>query len=210
MNKTILFTAVATALVFFSTGANAAANLISAAVTGSNGATIWNTTSATRSNTVFVQQPIGNVMNPEGQALNDPTEAGLNSFSINGDGWPMGTKGASDPAYKMTLTFADGAQISGIYNVLFDDVLDATSATVGNTTYTFTGFSWDRSRADNVSGTIARPGGDGRDYAGQFSFTAVESAVPEPTTWVMMLAGFGMIGLGLRLRRTAAPRVVYA
>ena len=74
--KTVLLTAAATALVFVSTGTNAAANLISAAVTGSNGATIWNTTSATRSNTVFVQQPIGNVMNPEGQALNDPTENG--------------------------------------------------------------------------------------------------------------------------------------
>lgn len=210
MTKTILFAAAATALALVSTGANAAANLVSAAVTGSNGSTVWNTTSATGYYTVFLQQPLGNVMNPQGQAINDPTEAGLNSFTINGDGWPIGVKGASDPRYTMTLNFADGATISGVYDPLVDDVLNATSTTVGGTTYTFTGFGWDRSRADNVSGNVAVKGGDGRDYAGQFSFTAVQSAVPEPTTWAMMLAGFGMIGLGLRSRRNTTSTLAHA
>ncbi|WP_010215973.1 PEPxxWA-CTERM sorting domain-containing protein [Sphingomonas sp. PAMC 26621] len=210
MTKTILFAAAATALALVSTGANAAANLVSAAVTGSNGATVWNTTSSTGNYTVFLQQPLGNVMNPTGQAINDPTEAGLNSFTINGDGWPIGGKAASDPRYTLTLKFADGATISGVYDPLFDEALDVTSSTVGNTTYTFVGFGWDRVHANNVSGNVARPGGDDRDYAGQFSFTAVEGAVPEPTTWAMMLAGFGMIGLGLRSRRSATPRLAHA
>ncbi len=210
MTKSILFAAAATALALVSTNANAAANLVSAAVTGSNGSTVWNTTSSTGYYTVFLQQPLGNVMNPQGQAINDPTELGRNNFTINGDGWPIGGKSASDPRYTMTLLFADGATISGVYDPLFDDVLDATSTTVGNTTYTFTGFGWDRVRADNVSGNLAVSGGDERDYAGQFSFTAVEGAVPEPTTWAMMLAGFGMIGLGLRSRRTGSAMVAAA
>jgi hypothetical protein len=33
--------------------------------------------------------------------------------------------------------------------------------------------------------------------------------VPEPTTWAMMLAGFGMIAAATRYRRRAT-RVVYA
>jgi hypothetical protein len=37
-----------------------------------------------------------------------------------------------------------------------------------------------------------------------------QSAVPEAATWVMMLAGFGMIGLGLRARGNTARRVVFA
>ena len=38
----------------------------------------------------------------------------------------------------------------------------------------------------------------------------VLTAVPEPATWAMMLAGFGMIGFGLRSRRKQAARVTYA
>ena len=33
--------------------------------------------------------------------------------------------------------------------------------------------------------------------------TTVESAVPEAATWLMMLAGFGVVGAGLRRRRTS-------
>lgn len=36
------------------------------------------------------------------------------------------------------------------------------------------------------------------------------SAVPEPSTWAMMLVGFGMVGYGLRSRRKPSVRVAYA
>jgi len=36
------------------------------------------------------------------------------------------------------------------------------------------------------------------------------TVVPEPATWAMMLAGFGMVGFGLRSRRKQAVRVTYA
>ena len=35
------------------------------------------------------------------------------------------------------------------------------------------------------------------------SFNQVESGVPEPATWAMMILGFGLIGAGLRRRRMA-------
>lgn len=46
--------------------------------------------------------------------------------------------------------------------------------------------------------------------AGQFSTDPAPAPVPEPATWAMMLAGFGMIGFGLRRRRKHSVRVTYA
>jgi len=42
------------------------------------------------------------------------------------------------------------------------------------------------------------------------SFTANVSAVPEPTTWAMMIAGFGLVGVGLRTRKRNGVRITYA
>jgi hypothetical protein len=46
---------------------------------------------------------------------------------------------------------------------------------------------------------------DGDFYQGNISPYSIQvpaaAAVPEPATWVMMIGGFGMIGLGLRRRR---------
>jgi hypothetical protein len=50
-----------------------------------------------------------------------------------------------------------------------------------------------------VSQFAATPGGSTSDYLGQASFMA--TAVPEPVTWAMMIAGMGMIGGSLRYRR---------
>ena len=46
-------------------------------------------------------------------------------------------------------------------------------------------------------------GGVGRTInIGNFSITqSTAGAVPEPATWAMMIAGFGMIGAGMRTRR---------
>lgn len=37
---------------------------------------------------------------------------------------------------------------------------------------------------------------------------AVPAAVPEPGTWLMLIAGFGMLGAGMRARRTARVHAV--
>ena len=40
-------------------------------------------------------------------------------------------------------------------------------------------------------------------YSGNLTLAPVVSAVvPEPATWAMMMAGFGIVGAGLRRRRT--------
>ena len=51
------------------------------------------------------------------------------------------------------------------------------------------------------------------DASGSFSADpspSITATVPEPATWVMMLAGFGMIGFSLRSRRRQHVRVAYA
>jgi hypothetical protein len=50
------------------------------------------------------------------------------------------------------------------------------------------------------------------DTSGVYSITLSPEpvAVPEPATWAMMLAGFGLIGFGLRSSRKQAVRVTYA
>jgi hypothetical protein len=210
MRTKILSAAAAATIALVSTNAYAAANLTDVTIQGVGTEYSWGTTDAF-TNTVFLQQPLGNIFNKNSEAVNDPTTAGLNSFTINGEGVPAGTILEASQFYLITLGFADGATISGTYNTaLSSPAFVGTSETVGDTTYTLTGFAWNRTRADNVSAKSAVAGGDQNDYAGQFSFEAVTAAVPEPTTWMMMLAGFGMVGAGLRSRSKVRTSVTYA
>lgn len=209
MRNKFLAAAAATTIALLSTNAFAAANLTSVAVSGVDSNYVWST-DANSSYTVFLQQPLGNVFNPQSQAINDPTSLGLNSFTINGEGVPPGTIFEAAQVYSITLGFADGATISGIYNTFAPaGTFIGTSDTIGDTTYSMTGFAWNRTTADNVSAKTAVAGGDVNDYAGQFSFSTT-SAVPETSTWLMMLAGFGMIGAGIRSRGKVRTSVTYA
>ncbi|WP_375289115.1 PEPxxWA-CTERM sorting domain-containing protein [Qipengyuania sp.] len=178
--------------------ANAATDLTSVMVTGPSG-TVWNTAQDSFY-AVFLQRPIGTLLNPDDDFAGAATTEGGNNFTIAGDGFRPGETGNSDPSYTLTLMFADGATISGQY--AGSTFTGGTSAMVGNTTYTLTGFGWDRSNADNVSRYQAVSGDDPADYTGQFSFTAMTGmgAVPEPAVWAIMVLGFGAIGGGLRRR----------
>ena len=200
MNKFLLAGVAAVAL---STSANAA-DLVSAAVTGPSN-TVWNTDSTDTNYALFLVRPFGNVINPTDNFTSAPTTIGANNYSIAGDGFPTGSTTNSDPFYTLTLIFADGATVSGQY--VGSAFTGGTTATVAGTTYTLTGFGWDRSPADNVSQFSAVSGDDRADYVGQFSFTQATAAVPEPATWALMLTGFGMVGFGLR-RRSAVKTTV--
>jgi hypothetical protein len=58
--------------------------------------------------------------------------------------------------------------------------------------------------------TAVITGFDNLDF-GTYTLTiANAAAVPEPATWGMMLAGFGMVGFGLRRRAKPSVRVTYA
>ena len=196
----------ATAALSFASAAQAATDLTSAMVTGPSG-TIWNTNSGDTFYTVFLQRPIGTLLNPNDNFSGSATTEGGNNFTIAGDGFPSGNALNSDSTYRLTLSFADGATITGDYTFgagpnsggVFSN---GTTATVGNSTYTLTGFGWDRSRADNVSPFRAVSGGDPFDYTGQFSYSAMTAlgAVPEPATWAMLLLGFGVMGGAMRTR----------
>jgi len=54
--------------------------------------------------------------------------------------------------------------------------------------------------------TLELAGPTAYNFAGTVSYNL--TSVPEPATWAMMLVGFGMLGVGLRNRKTA--RVTYA
>lgn len=64
--------------------------------------------------------------------------------------------------------------------------------------------------ADNASGFVSFSvqGAPGNAATALDAFSV--TAVPEPATWAMMLAGFGMIGFGMRSRRKQVVRVTYA
>lgn len=204
MKKLLLLSTVAALAI----GSSAqAANLISAAVTGPTG-TIWDTTSNSFY-TLFLQQPgLGNFLNPNDQAINAAVTTGNNRFLLAGDGFPRGTITDSDPIFNLTLRFADGASLTGRYTPLTNTFAGGTSATVGRTTYTLNEFSFRRNLGDSVSEFVARPGGDGNDYSGNFRFTAALAAVPEPASWAMLITGFGLVGGAMRRRSTRT--VVFA
>lgn len=199
MSKKLLAALAATTLL--APAANAA-TLVSAAVTGPSG-TVWNTTQDSFY-TVFLQRPIGVLLNANDDFAGSAATLGPNNFSIAGEGYYPGTTVNSDSQYTLTLTFDDGAVITGDY--VFDtaapggEFRNGTTATAGNMIYQLTGFGWDRSRADNVSAFRAVSGGDPFDYTGQFSYTASLTAVPEPATWAMIVLGFGILGGAMRTR----------
>ncbi|TFU06590.1 PEP-CTERM sorting domain-containing protein [Polymorphobacter arshaanensis] len=46
-------------------------------------------------------------------------------------------------------------------------------------------------------------GGSGYPLGGDFSVEVTGAAVPEPASWALMIAGFGMVGTSLRRRKVA-------
>ena len=214
MKKAYLLAAAAIAAV--ASSANAV-TLVSAAVFGSNGQTIWATANAPGSvdqnYTLFLQNPtLGAFLNPNDEAINYTVKSGTNYAFLAGDGFPAGTTLNSDPLYRLELNFDNGAKLSGTYAPgTPNSFLGGASSTVGNTTLTLNEFSYTRSLADVVGQYRAEPQtGDSNDYQGNFRFTSsVAGAVPEPASWALMLGGFGMAGTALR-RRRQTTRVVFA
>lgn len=192
----------AAALAFALAGTANAATLVKAEVRGVTGAgAIYDTDPGTGFWTLFLMQPgLGNFLNPNDQALNASVTEGSNRFLLAGDGWMLGTTFDSDVDYRLNLTFSDGAVLSGLYTPTTNTFLGGTPTTVGGTTYSLTEFSFRRYLGDAVSPYVATPGNDGNDYSGNFTFSATTAPVPEPTTWALMLVGFGAVGYSIRSR----------
>ena len=93
----------------------------------------------------------------------------------------FGTGLASE--FQILGTSAGFAQFNG--QRVFTGAVNAPVFSPG--TFTFTGFS-----------------------RGTLTVSEAVATVPEPSTWAMMIIGFGMVGFGLRSRRKQAVRVDYA
>jgi hypothetical protein len=79
----------------------------------------------------------------------------------------------------------------------------------GDSRYDLTLFFRDRYSGGEV--IIGGRTGFGTDLAFRVTGSGGVGAVPEPTTWAMMLLGFGAIGASLRTaRRETTPRLFYA
>ena len=93
---------------------------------------------------------------------------------------------ATNPAgfqFGNTLAFLGGAP--SIYD-RFDQVI----STAGGSSYALT-FTYSNNVSGSAGVTSNAPSG----------FRVSVAAVPEPATWAMMLAGFGLLGAGMRRRR---------
>lgn len=195
--------------------AQAAGILTSATVNGltasqQNGVTVWNTNANDTFYTLFLQHPYGTILNPNDNFTGFVSSAGDNDFLISGDGFPIVTSGTpsnspdrqnSNPFYRLTLTFDDGAVITGIADPSTQSFVSGGSSTVAGRTYTLNDFGFSRAGANTVSPFQSVSGGSLRDYVGEFSFSV---AVPEPATWGMMILGFGAIGGAMRTNRRKA------
>lgn len=111
-------------------------------------------------------------------------------------------------------------------SVSFDDVFLVTLGTAGDLTVTLTNtpsgmtftdllFDGEIFSVGTVGTTFARGPGtyelrligsttQTASYSGTLDFSA---AVPEPGTWALLLAGFGMVGYSMRRRNQAFPQI---
>ncbi len=194
------------------TAAQAADVLTSAAVTGPTG-TVWDTDNTNTFYTLFLQAPgLGDFLNPNDEAISSTVVPGSNGFLLAGDGFGPGGTADSDPFYNLTLTFASGNTLTGTYTPMTNTFLSGSSYNFDGVNYSLAEFSFRRYLGNAVSQYTAVPGGDGNDYSGSFRIvsSALAGGVPEPTTWALMILGFGAVGGAMRRRTKTSARVTFA
>lgn len=127
-----------------------------------------------------------------------------------GDGTPIGTGAGS-----IVTTFSNPDQNIDFNSVTFFNGIDplvniALNPTIGDPngeSGSASGIQIYRG-IENVLTVNYDANGNGT-FSGNLFFTP-GTAVPEPATWAMMLAGFGAIGFAMRRRRQSHPKVRFA
>lgn len=159
----------------------------------------------------------------EGWSFNYATSGGVNNWGSPGVGAGTDIYGQAVAAYGMDLTFTGGGTIN-LASVLTGNGAGCTGSTGGGTTFcayngstysiweaAITGPSSISFRAQNPA-FFLNPGRnyfvnvffDGATptgFTGSWITSFQPSAVPEPSTWAMMLLGFGAVGFALRRRK---------
>lgn len=204
----------AAAALTLSTAGNAA-TITFASVTGPTG-TVWDTDSNNGFYLLNLQNPLGSGLNPNNNFSGFTLTPTTGDFQIAGDGWPTDTTNPnqpaatfnSDPYYTLTLNLSEGAStgtITARYTIATGTTTDINSLVLGSGKYSISGFNWLRGQNNVVGsqsvGSAGQLAGPGSRYDYQGAFGVMQSAVPEPAIWGMMIAGFGVVGFSSRRRR---------
>lgn len=160
--------------------------------------------------------PVGSIL--AGVTYSTEVFSGLgNFFNVDSGGGYTGgfldsLTGNGDPRRTLTATFNasqngfgfDTNQLMGAFTV---QIFNSSNASLGVFNFTsqssLTFFGFGSSSADIKSVRIAGTNGAFNFALDNFTFDQrlVGGAVPEPTTWAMMLSGFGLVGGAMRYRR---------
>lgn len=155
-----------------------------------------------------------------------PLVAGDFFFSTGGVVIGPGEQGL-DSIIRFTAPISGRYSVNGtltpVWNIAggngLDAILFAGSTLIGNTLQPASSFGTVQSFSyDNVQLGVGESLYFGIDSRGELSFDITElaarislvPAVPEPSTWVMMIVGFGMVGFAMRRRSKVRTTVSYA
>lgn len=147
-----------------------------------------------------------------------------NSNGPAGDGifQTVATSAGTTYALNFGLSSENSSGGSSVLYVYFNDILAGTYTQAIDSRYTvfqkpfvtqtlnFTATSASTQIKFIQGANIGGTNGSNDPLIDGVSFAAVSGAVPEPATWLMMIAGFGMIGGTLRRRSAVTTGVRYA
>ena len=167
------------------------------------------TTNQTNSKVVFTSMSDNLESAPQGQAtitpIGDRSTDGLNNLVFRLENMSTFTSAEfnilADVGGDVTLTAFDAA----------DNIINSLTATVNTSGQNFFGFLADNTTPISSIGIVAADG-TRITSIGQFRVSGISAvaAVPEPSTWMLMLLGMAGVGFAMRRKEKQTLRVRYA
>jgi len=133
-----------------------------------------------------------------------PTRSGSTSLYSNYDKYKPGFSSTGIIRFDDAVRF-DGAWFAGHYDVVFDLYLDGQQVHVSDRLDLDSTIRYLSSGYGGLVDEVRLYGNSGNWVMDDLTYTTgVTAAVPEPTTWALMILGFGAAGAALRSRRRTA------